>query len=156
MPPVWSRANEAERLRQSLAGWLALVDASGLTSKQTTKLLTDSISEWAMRRRWRVELEAPALVERMSVNGPMRGRLDLLCTRRWRRAAVAIEIDRAHKRWSLDKLVAEADAGNIALWVRWRGASVIDAPPNVGLVDIRATIAADSPHTDDVVGADLQ
>lgn len=95
MPPVWSRANEAERLRQSLAGWLALVDASGLTSKQTTKLLTDSISEWAVRRRWQVELEAPALVERMSVNGPMRGRLDLLCTRRWRRSAVAIEIDRA-------------------------------------------------------------
>ncbi|MFG1771735.1 hypothetical protein ACGFIX_19350 [Nocardia salmonicida] len=51
-----------------------------------------------------------------------------------------VEIDRANKRWSLDKLVAEADAGNIALWVRWRGATLIEVPSTVGLVDIRATI----------------
>ncbi|WP_162958357.1 hypothetical protein [Nocardia yunnanensis] len=112
-----------------------------MTSAQTTKLITAHTQQWAQAQRWRVQFEAPALVERRVSNGRLyRGRIDVLCTRRWWRPAVAVEIDRANKRWSLEKLIAEADAGHVALWVRWRGDSIIEVPPTVGLVDIRASI----------------
>ncbi|MFD3596363.1 hypothetical protein ACFWU5_26885 [Nocardia sp. NPDC058640] len=39
----------------------------------------------------------------------------------------------------MKKLVAEADAGNVALWVRWAGASVIEVPQESVFVDIRGS-----------------
>ncbi len=111
-----------------------------MTSTQTTKTITEYTLAWAHRRRWKVATEVPALVQRIINDRVYNGRLDVVCERSWWRPPVAIEIDRANTRWSLDKLIAEADAGHIALWVRWRGDTVIDVPPNVGLVDIRASI----------------
>jgi hypothetical protein len=51
---------------------------------------------------------------------------------------LAIEIDRGTKRQSLDKLIAEAEAGALAIWVRWSGWSSIPVPPSIGLVELRA------------------
>ncbi|WP_215544880.1 hypothetical protein [Amycolatopsis sp. CA-230715] len=52
---------------------------------------------------------------------------------------MAIEIDRFGKVWSLQKLLAEVDAGCVALWVRWRGHTRIEIPETDGLVDIHDT-----------------
>ncbi|MEV7630720.1 hypothetical protein [Actinoplanes sp. NPDC089786] len=49
---------------------------------------------------------------------------------------MAIEIDRFGKVWSLQKLIAEADAGAVALWVRWRGRTQVAVPTRIGMVDI--------------------
>ena len=65
--------------------------------------------------------------------------MDLLFKRPGGRPAIAVEIDRGNKQWSLTKLGAEVDAGNIALWVRWKGDTIIPVPASIGLVDIRAT-----------------
>ena len=51
---------------------------------------------------------------------------------------MAVEIDRAGKQWSLDKLAHEAERGAIALWVKWGGPSRLLVPENVGLVELRA------------------
>jgi hypothetical protein len=53
---------------------------------------------------------------------------------------VAIEIDQFGKAWSLRKLLAEVDAGCVALWVRWRGRTEVEIPETVGLVDIHETV----------------
>ncbi|UGT58866.1 hypothetical protein [Nocardia asteroides] len=138
---MWWRGEETEKWTRSLADWLAPVRATGLTSSQTTALITAHTLEWARSKRWKPATEVPALIERSSANGrTYRGRLDVVCERSWWRPPIAIEIDRANKRWSLDKLIAEADAGHVALWVRWHGDTVIEVPPRVGLVDIRDSI----------------
>ncbi|MGW5441414.1 hypothetical protein [Nocardia asteroides] len=138
---MWWRGDKTDELAQSLRHWLTPVRASGLTSTQTTKLITAHTLEWAHSKRWQTSTEVPALIER-TINGRVySGRVDVVCERSWWRPPIAIEIDRANKSWSVDKLVAEAEAGHVALWVRWRGETVIDLPPTVGLVDIRATIA---------------
>lgn len=103
-------------------------------------MLTEHTAQWARRRRRSIVFEAPARASKQIGGRRYRGRLDLLCTG-WFVRSIAIEIDRSNKTWSLDKLVAEADAGRITLWVRWAGESVIEVPAAVGLVDIRASAA---------------
>ncbi|HEY3691113.1 MAG TPA: hypothetical protein VGL46_12540 [Pseudonocardiaceae bacterium] len=59
---------------------------------------------------------------------------------------MAIEIDRDGKTWSLQKLQAEADAGRVALWVRWHGRTQAEIPDSVGLVDIHDTAEYQRPR----------
>jgi hypothetical protein len=40
------------------------------------------------------------------------------------------------KAWPLPKLLAEASAGNVALWVRWHGRTHVAIPSSADLVDI--------------------
>ena len=131
------RSDRTAELAMSLDRHLRSLCLAGLTSKEVTSLLTAETARWARQYRRRVTFEAPARVTRQGRGGrKYRGRLDLLCTS-WFKRAIAIEIDRANKTWSVDKLLAEADAGNIALWVRWAGTSMIEVPAVIGLVDIR-------------------
>ncbi|MFJ4651130.1 hypothetical protein ACIP5Y_07630 [Nocardia sp. NPDC088792] len=128
--------NRTARLAASLHRHLQPVSLSGLTAREATTMLTYQTAEWARKHWWTVTFEAPARVSRPTRRGPYRGRLDLLCTS-WFRRPIAIEIDRANKMWSLDKLQAEADAGASTLWVRWAGDQMIEVPAGIGLVDIR-------------------
>lgn len=123
---------------ESLAAWLSTISLAGRSSQQATRLITEAIAEWARRQGWEVEFEVPALITRPVRGGrEFRGRLDIVCDRGEDLPLIAIEVDRGNKRWSLQKLVAEAEAGNLAIWVRWKGRHLIDVPEQVGLVDIR-------------------
>ncbi|AEV87853.1 hypothetical protein ACWT_6840 [Actinoplanes sp. SE50] len=101
-----------------------------------TALVTEHVAAWADGQGWHVAREVPARIARQTRNGPYQARLDMMCQRPGNLPPVAIEIDRTGKVWSLRKLVAEADAGAVALWVRWRGRTRIAIPADIGLVDI--------------------
>lgn len=123
-------------LAASLTAWLTPVELDGLTSRQTTALLTVRVAEWGRSQGWSVQFEVPIRASRTTRSGESRGRLDVVCRRDAGRPPVVIEIDRGNKRWSVDKLASEAAAGAVALWVRWRDPTNVDVPDAVGLVDL--------------------
>jgi hypothetical protein len=127
-------------LAASLRLYLEPVRLSGQSALQATRLLTDRTSCWAGEQGWTVAREVQGRITRPSRNGLKRARLDLVCTRPAELPAVAIEIDQFGKAWSLRKLLAEVDAGCVALWVRWRGRTEVEIPETVGLVDIHETV----------------
>jgi hypothetical protein len=137
--------DETAQLATSLGQWLLPVRLSGITTPQATKLVTEQTVAWAREQGWTVELEVWGRITRPSRSGEKRARLDLVCTRPDGLAPVAIEIDQFGKVWSLQKLLAEVDAGSRALWVRWRGRTEAEVPACVGLVDIHETAAYSPP-----------
>ncbi|MFK4087179.1 hypothetical protein ACI2LF_23940 [Kribbella sp. NPDC020789] len=131
-----SPRDETTTLAASLYRHLHPLRLSGLTAVQATRLVTSETARWATAQGWMVAYEAWGQLTRMTQAGPRRARLDLVCTRPAQQPAVAIEIDKHGKVWSLQKLQAEAQAGRVALWVRWNGRTEIEIPESVGLVDI--------------------
>ncbi|MET9260285.1 hypothetical protein [Amycolatopsis sp. NPDC004079] len=131
--------DETRDLAASLHTYLKPLRLTGLTAVQATRLVTYETVCWADEQGWKVAYEVWGRITRPSKNGPMRARLDLVCTRPAKQPAVAIEIDRDGKTWSLQKLQAEAAAGRVALWVRWHGHTQAEIPDAVGLVDIHDT-----------------
>lgn len=125
----------------SLHRYLKPLRLSGLTAVQATRLVTYETVCWADEQGWQVAYEVWGRITRQSKNGPLRARLDLVCARPAKQPSVAIEIDKHGKTWSLQKLQAEAEAGRVALWVRWHGRTQVEIPDSVGLglVDIHDT-----------------
>jgi hypothetical protein len=128
--------SETAALGRSLRTWLQATERGGLTAAETTDLLTRKTSQWAKMQGWTPAFEVPARISRPTRSGPRRGRLDIVVTRPNGLAPIAIEIDRQGKVWSLRKLVAESDAGAVALWVRWKGRTLASIPATVGLVEL--------------------
>lgn len=129
----------------SLRRHLEPVRLEGLSAPEATRLVTEQTVCWADEQGWTIEREVRGRIARTTKNGQQHARLDLVCTRPAALPAVAIEIDRSGKVWSLTKLLAEIDAGCVALWVRWRGRTKVEIPESVGLVDIHDT-AYDPPE----------
>jgi hypothetical protein len=51
---------------------------------------------------------------------------------------LAVEIDFANKFWSIEKLAMEADAGKLAIWVKWGGPVALSLiPEKIGVVELR-------------------
>ncbi|MDQ7910204.1 hypothetical protein RB614_37485 [Phytohabitans sp. ZYX-F-186] len=120
----------------SLAGWLAPL-AFDLTAAEVTSLLTVEVARWAEQYQFACDREVPSRYTRTSRRGfEWPGLIDIV-GRHPNGVKLAIEIDRHTKRRSLDKLIAEAEAGAVAIWVRWFGQSTIVVPPTVGLVELR-------------------
>ncbi|MBF6314020.1 MULTISPECIES: CRISPR-associated endonuclease Cas2 [Nocardia] len=130
------------RLRDIIDPLEDQISLAGRSSQQATRLITEANAEWARRQGREVEFEVPAMITR-PVHGrrEVRRRLDIVCDRGEDLPLIVIEVDRGNKRWSLQKLVAEAEAGNLAIWVRWKGRHPIDVPEQVGLVDTMHTIS---------------
>ena len=133
-----AQRSEAEELAASLRTRLSSLSREGLSFPQVTALLTEHVVGWASDQGWQPACEVRSRIARQTKNGPRQGRLDVVCERPGGLAPVAIEIDRFGKVWSLQKLIAEADAGAVALWVRWRGRTQVAIPAEIGLVDISA------------------
>lgn len=138
MPELTETAELAALLRARLCA----EPREGLSIPETTTLITEHVVGWARDQGWCPEREVRARIARQTRSGPRQGRLDLVCQRPGGLSPVAIEIDRFGKVWSLRKLIAEADAGAVALWVRWRGRTLVAVPAEVGIVDISGTSGA--------------
>jgi hypothetical protein len=54
-----------------------------------------------------------------------------------------IEVDRSDRQRTVDKLLAEARAGRVALWVRWGKGPFAAPPPSVHLVPVTVTSRRD-------------
>ena len=86
------------------------------TADEVTEVLIEAVVDWAVGQNWRVYRRARSVVP---LPPPMHfSTIDVACARPTG-APVVVEVDRTDRRRTLDKLRAEAEAGRIALWLRW-------------------------------------
>ena len=118
--------DDGTRTAQDLTSWLSAVHFSELTESQATARIIDAVVAWGESHGWRVYRRAPSV---FSLPAPLRGNsvLDVACARPGAQP-IAIEVDRLDRQRTVDKLLAEAAAGRLAIWVRW-GAGPFAAPP---------------------------
>lgn len=119
-------ADDGTRTARSLAAWLDALHFTELSTDQATARVIDAVADWAADQGWRVYRRAPSV---FPLPPPLRGNsvLDVACARPGAQP-IAVEVDRLDRQRTVDKLLAEAAAGRIAVWVRW-GAGPFTAPP---------------------------
>jgi hypothetical protein len=119
-------ADDGTHTARSLAAWLDALHFTDLTTAQATARVVDAVAEWGTAQGWRVYRRAPSV---FPLPPPLKGNsvLDVACARPGAQP-IAAEVDRLDRPRTVDKLLAEAAAGRIALWVRW-GAGPFTAPP---------------------------
>ncbi|MFC0528764.1 hypothetical protein [Phytohabitans kaempferiae] len=120
-------AADSDRVAASLAGWLAELRFADRTADEVTAALADAVVAWAVGQGWRAYRRAPSVVPLPPPFAHRHSWIDVGCARPGA-APIAVEIDRTDRRRSVDKLLAEAEAGRVALWVRW-GTGPFAAPP---------------------------
>src|SRR5689334_8025420 len=111
---------------RSLASWLAALTFAELTTDQVTARLIGEVARWAETRGWRVYRRAPSV---FPLPPPLHGNsvVDVACARPGAQPIV-VEVDRLERRRTVDKLLAEAAAGRLAILVRW-GRGPFTPPP---------------------------
>ncbi|MEV7229596.1 hypothetical protein AB0M79_21595 [Polymorphospora sp. NPDC051019] len=115
------------RVAASLADRLDQLSFVDQTADGVTARVIEAVADWASGQGWRVYRRARSV---MPLPGPMSGRhsiVDVACARP-DAPPVVIEVDRTDRARTAEKLVAEAAAGRIAIWVRW-GTGPFGAPP---------------------------
>jgi hypothetical protein len=119
--------DDGEELATSLSAWLDTVSFADQDADKVTELLVDAVVSWGRSQRWRVYRRAPSVLTLPPPYANRHSVVDVGCARAGA-APIVIEIDRSDRRRTIDKLLAEARAGRIALWVRW-GSGPFVAPP---------------------------
>ena len=122
----------------SLSAWLERLRFTDLSADQVTARLIDAVAEWGSVQGWRVYRRAPSVV---TLPPPMERQHSVLdvALARPDGPPVVVEVDYTDRRRTLDKLVAEARAGRVPLWVRW-GPGPLRAPePPVVMVGFEVT-----------------
>lgn len=117
-------ADEADDLAGALARHLASVSFAGQDADHVTKLLIDAVADWAKGRGWRVYRRARSV---MTIPFGGHSTVDVGIARACK-APIVVEVDRSDRQRTVEKLVAEANVGRVALWVRW-GAGEFATPP---------------------------
>ncbi|WP_245736721.1 hypothetical protein [Micromonospora pattaloongensis] len=115
-----------EQVAASLAGWIRELTFVDRAEDEVTALLVDAAVAWGTGQGWRVYRRAPSVVSLPPPYEHRRSSLDVACARAGG-APIVIEVDRSHRRRTVDKLVAESEAGRIAIWVRW-GTGTFEPP----------------------------
>jgi hypothetical protein len=119
--------DDADRVAAALADRVAAVTFLDRTADDVTAVLIDVAAGWAEGQGWRVYRRARSVVPLPPPYEHRFSTLDLACARP-AGPPVVIEVDRTDRRRTVDKLLAEAAAGRIAVWLRW-GTGAIAAPP---------------------------
>ncbi|RKR91006.1 hypothetical protein BDK92_5390 [Micromonospora pisi] len=119
--------DDAELIAASLAERISALIFLDRTPEQVTELLVEEIADWAAGRGWRVYRRAASVLPLPPPYAHRHSFLDVACARP-DGPPLAIEIDRSNRRRSVEKLLAEAEAGRIPIWVRW-GLRGFDPPP---------------------------
>jgi hypothetical protein len=119
-------ADDGTRTSRSLGRWLDALTFADLTADQVTARLADEVARWGENQGWRVYRRAPSV---FPLPPPLRGNsvVDVACARPDGQPIV-VEIDRLERRRTVDKLLAEAAAGRLAILVRW-GSGPFNPPP---------------------------
>ena len=127
-------------LATSLASSLDALTFTNLAADEVSDRLISSVAGWARAQGWRVYRRAPSVVR---LPPPMQHRhsvVDVACARP-SAPPVVVEVDRADRARTLEKLVAEAAAGRVAIWVRWGTGGFTVPPPEIHLVTFEVTRA---------------
>ncbi|WP_130507611.1 hypothetical protein [Krasilnikovia cinnamomea] len=128
-------ADDGARLAADLAARLAELTFADLDQQQVTGQLVDAAVAWARGHGWRAYRRAasvvplpPPLQHRQSV-------LDVACARP-DAPPVVIEVDHTDRKRTVEKLLAEARAGRVAIWIRWGTGRFAIPPAPVHLVTL--------------------
>jgi hypothetical protein len=118
--------DDGTRTAHSLQARLDALTFADLTTDQVTAMLLDEVTGWAQALRWRVYRRAPSV---FPLPAPLKGNsvVDIACARP-QGQPIVVEIDRLERRRTIDKLLAEAAAGRLAILVRW-GSGPFEPPP---------------------------
>ncbi|HKT00297.1 MAG TPA: hypothetical protein VJT31_12260 [Rugosimonospora sp.] len=131
-------AEDTERVAASLAEWLDRLTFTDLSTGAVTERIIDTVAAWAGGQGWRVYRRARSV---LPLPPPMSWRpsvLDVACARPSGRP-IAVEVDHSDRRRTVDKLLAEAEAGRIPIWVRWGTGRFVAPPRPVGMVTCGVT-----------------
>jgi uncharacterized UPF0146 family protein len=122
----------------SLAARLAELTFADLTTDAVTALIIDAIADWAADQGWRVYRRAASVVP---LPPPMQRQHSVLDVAAARPSGppLAIEVDHTDRRRTVEKLVAEAAAGRIGIWVRWGTGRFTVPPEPIRLVTVEVT-----------------
>jgi hypothetical protein len=130
--------DDADTVAAGLAARVAAVTFLDRTADEVTEVLIDVTADWAARQGWRVYRRARSVVPLPPPYEHRYSTLDLACARP-AGPPVVIEFDRTDRRRTVDKLLAEAAAGRIAIWVRWGTGTIAHPPDPVRLVTCPVT-----------------
>ena len=138
-------ADDGTRTARSLANWLDALHFAGLPADRATARVIDAVAEWGTAQGWRVYRRAPSV---FPLPPPLKGNsvLDVACARPGA-PPIAIEVDRLDRQRTVDKLLAEAAAGRLAIWVRWGTGPFRPPPLPVHLVTREAARSHGTWHT---------
>ena len=130
---------------RSLQNWLSGLHFTDLTEAQATARLVDAVASWGESQGWRVYRRAPSV---FPLPAPLKGNsvLDVALARPGAQP-IAVEVDRLDRQRTVDKLLAEAAAGRLAIWVRWGAGPFRPPPMPVHLVTREAARARGHWHT---------
>ena len=121
-----------------VAGLRAVLTAVTFTDRDTdavTELFIDAAAGWAAAEGWRVYRRAASVMHLPPPYEKQHSFLDLACARPVG-PPIAIEVDHTARRRTADKLLEEAAAGRIAIWVRWSQRHLEPAPAPIHTVDV--------------------
>lgn len=127
-PAPMDVTEDGERAAASLADWIERLTFVNLTADEVTERIIDSVVAWARGEGWRVYRRASSVMPLPPPLSRQHSVLDVACARPTG-PPVVIEVDRTDRRRTIDKLLAEAEAGRIPIWLRW-GTGRISAPPS--------------------------
>jgi hypothetical protein len=124
--------DDGTQTSRSLEQWLDAFSFADLTADQVTARLVDEVVRWGENQGWRVYRRAPSV---FPLPPPLRGNsvVDVACARPAAQPIV-VEVDRLERRRTVDKLLAEAAAGRLAILVRWGNGPFLPPPLPVHLV----------------------
>jgi hypothetical protein len=125
-------------MEASLAGHLAGLTFADRTTDEVTALIVDAVAAWATGQGWRVYRRARSVVPLPPPYDRQHSVLDVACARP-AGPPVVIEVDHGHRRRTIDKLLAEAEAGRVAIWVRWGTGRFAEPPPPIRMVTLEVT-----------------
>lgn len=131
-------AGTAELIAASLAERVDALLFLDRTQEQVTELLVEEIVDWAAGRGWRVYRRAASVLPLPPPYAHRQSFLDVACARP-DGPPLAIEVDRTDRRRSVEKLLAEAGAGRIPIWVRWGTRGFTPPPAPIQLVTCPVT-----------------
>jgi hypothetical protein len=138
--------DDGTRTAESLAAWLHDLHFTDLAEAQATARIVDAVAQWGESRGWRVYRRAPSV---FPLPPPLKGHsvLDVACARPDGAQPIAVEVDRLDRQRTVDKLLAEAAEGRLAIWVRWGSGPFRPPPLPVHLVTREAAKTGGGWHT---------
>jgi hypothetical protein len=130
----------------SLTAWLDDLHFSDLTEDRATARIVEAVAGWGEAQGWRVYRRAPSV---FALPPPLKGHsvVDVACARPSPAQPIVVEVDRADRQRTVDKLLAEAAAGRLAIWVRWGSGPFRPPPLPVHMVTRSASRTAHGWHT---------
>ena len=118
-----------------LARRLADLTFTGLTQDEVTARLIDEVAAWGAARGWRVYRRAPSVVK---LPPPLDKQHSVVDVALARPAAppIVVEVDHTDRRRTVEKLLAEAGAGRVAVWVRWGPGRFTEPPAPIHMITL--------------------